>query len=125
MSEKNEKEVALDEVPVVEEAKVEEPVIVAPKETKEVPTLDHLESGAIASGTSKAKNSKPKAEVVTEGVTLPEQKTALYSARNLYADGFGKINVGYNIVPNKYVEFWLKQRGVRVATPEEVAEAFA
>ena len=125
MSEKNENDVVLDEVPVVEETKVEEPVIVAPSETKEVPTLDHLESGAIASGTSKPKNSKPKTEVVEEKVTLPNQKTALFSTRNLYADGFGKINVGYNIVPNKYVEFWLKQRGVRVATPEEVAEAFA
>ena len=123
MSEKNEKEVALDEVSVVEEAKVED-VIAAPVETKEVPTLDHLESGAIASGTSKPKNSKPKSEPVVEEKPV-NTKTALFSTRNMYANGFGKLTVGYNIIPNKHVEFWLQQRGVRLATPEEVAEAFA
>jgi len=120
--------------PVVEEAVVEatveavaevveEKVITAPEPTKDVPTLSFNEDGVMGSTTTKA-TKEPKKEPV-EGVVMPEGKTALFSTRNLYADGFGKINVGYNIVANKYVDFWLKQRGVRVATPDEVAEAFA
>jgi hypothetical protein len=76
----------------------------------------------MGSTTTKAEKAK-KQEFPT--VEMPVGKVALYSQRNLYADGPGKINVGYNIVPSKYVDFWLKQRGVRIATPEEVAEAFA
>jgi hypothetical protein len=102
---------------------VEEKVITAPEPTKDVPTLGFNEDGVMGSTTTKA--GKPKAEpapVVEASVTT---KVALFSTRNLYADGFGKINIGYNIVPKKYVEFWTAQRGVRLATPEEVAEAFA
>ena len=130
MAEKENKSV---ETSVVEEAVVdtvvepvaevvEDKVIVAPEPTKEVPTLGFNEDGVMGSTTTKANKTKkePLAPVET-----PPNKVALYSARNLYADGFGKINVGYNIVPKKYVDFWLTQRGVRLATPDEVAEAFA
>ena len=120
MSEKNEKDVV--EVTSVEEVKIAE-VVEPVVEKAEVPTIGNLETGAIASGNAKVKKAEPKAEVKTEAVN--NSKVAIFSERNLYADGFGKINVGYNIVPNKYVDFWLKQRGVRLATPEEVAEAFA
>jgi hypothetical protein len=118
--------------PVVEEAVVEAPVeavaevveekvIVAPEPTKDVPTLSFDKDGVMGSTTTKAaKPKEPVAEVVSTTT-----KVALYSTRNLYADGFGKINVGYNIVPKKTVDFWVAQRGVRLATPEEVAEAFA
>ncbi len=130
MAEKEEKSV---ETSVVEEAVVEavaEPVaevvedkvVVAPEPTKEVPTLGFNEDGVMGSTTTKA--NKTKKEPVAP-VETPVNKVALYSERNLYADGFGKINVGYNIVPKKYSDFWLKQRGVRLATPQEVAEAFA
>lgn len=123
MSEKNEKDVV--ETTTVEETvtveKVVEPTV---EEVKEVPTIGNLESGAIASGTTKPKKSAPK---VAEPVVEPTKttKVAVFSERNLYADGFGKLTVGYNIVPQKTVEFWVSQRGVRLATPEEVAEAFA
>ncbi|NBR61235.1 MAG: hypothetical protein EBT86_06235 [Actinobacteria bacterium] len=106
--------------PVVEV--VEDKVIVAPAPTKEVPTLGFDKDGVMGSTTTKAEKVK-KEEVVK--VDMPVGKVALYSTRNLYADGYGKINVGYNIVPKKYSDFWLTQRGVRLATPTEVAEAFA
>jgi len=111
--------------PVVEEKVAEvvkEDVITAPEPTRDVPTLGFNEDGVMGSTTTKAEKVVKK---TAEPVLLPEGKTALFSTRNLYASDFGKINVGYNIVPNKYVDFWLKQHGVRVATPEEVAEAFA
>jgi hypothetical protein len=115
--------------PVVEDAVaetvaevVEEKVIVAPESTRDVPTLEHNADGVIGSTTTKAAEASKKD---LPAVEMPVGKVALYSQRNLYADGPGKINVGYNIVPKKYVDFWLKQRGVRIATPQEVAEAFA
>lgn len=102
---------------------VEEKAIVTPEPTKEVPTLSFDKDGVMGSTTTKAAKPKSdKAEVPVESTTT---KVAVYSTRNMYADGFGKINVGYNIIPKKHVDFWTAQRGVRLATPEEVAEAFA
>ena len=101
---------------------VEEKVIVASEPTKDFPTLGHNADGVIGSTTTNAGKAKVEKKEVVESTTT---KVALFSSRNLYADGFGKINVGYNIVPKKYVDFWVAQRGVRLCTPEEVAEAFA
>lgn len=122
------------EKPVVEDAVVETPaeevaeviaedVIVTPEPKKDVPTLGFNEDGVMGSTTTNAGKAKvAKTEVAEGSVTT---KVALFSTRNLYADGFGKINVGYNIVPKRTVDFWTAQKGVRLATPEEVAEAFA
>lgn len=104
------------------EAVAEESVITAPEPTKEVPTLGFNEDGVMGSTTTKSAKAKAEPAPAVESTTT---KVALFSTRNLYADGFGKINVGYNIVPKKTVDFWTAQRGVRLATPDEVAEAFA
>lgn len=119
------------EKPIVEDAVVETPVeavavaedvIVAPEPTKDVPTLGFNEDGVMGSTTTKAGKAKVEKQEVAESTTT---KVAIFSTRNMYADGPGKVNVGYNIVPKKYADFWLAQRGVRLAAPEEVAEAFA
>jgi hypothetical protein len=120
--------------PVVEDAVVEAPVeevaevvvedvIVTPEPKKDVPTLGFNEDGVMGSTTTKA--GKAKVEKQEVAVSSTTTKVALHSTRNMYSDGPGKINVGYNIVPKKYADFWLAQKGVRLATPEEVAEAFA
>jgi len=116
--------------PVVEDAVaetvaevVEEKVIVTPEPTRDVPTLGHNADGVIGSTTTNAGKAKVEKEQVVVDPAI--NKVALFSTRNVYADGFGKINVGYNIVPKKYVDFWVAQKGVRLCTPEEVAEAFA
>jgi UTP-glucose-1-phosphate uridylyltransferase len=115
--------------PVVEDAVaetvaevVEEKVIVTPEPKKDVPTLGFNEDGVMGSTTTNAGKAKVEKIEVAESTTT---KVALFSTRNVYADGFGKINVGYNIVPKKYVDFWTAQKGIRLCTPEEVAEAFA
>jgi len=116
--------------PVVEDAVaetvaevVEEKVIVAPEPTRDVPTLGFNADGVIGSTTTNAGKAKvEKKEVEEVSVTT---KVAVFSTRNVYADGFGKINVGYNIIPKRYADFWTTQRGIRLCTPEEVAEAFA
>jgi hypothetical protein len=101
---------------------VEDKVIVAPEPTQDFPTLGHNGDGVIGSTTTNAGKAKVEKKEVVESTTT---KVALFSTRNVYADGFGKINVGYNIVPSKYVDFWVSQKGIRLCTPEEVAEAFA
>jgi len=101
---------------------VEDKVIVAPEPTQDFPTLGHNGNGVIGSTTTNAGKAKVEKKEVVESTTT---KVALFSTRNVYADGFGKINIGYNIVPKKYVDFWTAQKGIRLCTPEEVAEAFA
>ena len=115
--------------PVVEDAVaetvaevVEEKVVVTPEPTKDVPTLGLNGSGVIGSTTTNAGKAKVEKKEVEEVAVVT--KIALFSTRNVYADGFGKINVGYNIVPKRYADFWTTQRGIRLCTPEEVAEAF-
>ena len=102
---------------------IAEDVIVTPEPTKDVPTLSFDKDGVMGSTTTKA--AKPKSDKAEISVESTTTKVAVYSTRNVYADGFGKINVGYNIIPKKHVDFWTAQRGIRLATPDEVAEAFA
>ncbi len=102
---------------------VEEKVIVAPEPTRDVPTLGFNADGVIGSTTTNAGKAKVEKKEIEE--VSATTKVALFSTRNVYADGFGKINVGYNIVPKRYADFWTTQRGIRLCTPEEVAEAFA
>ena len=97
-------------------------VIVTPEPKKDVPTLGFNEDGVMGSTTTNAGKAKVEKIEVAESTTT---KVALFSTRNVYADGFGNIKDGYNIFPKKYVDFWTAQRGVRLCTPEEVAEAFA
>jgi hypothetical protein len=102
---------------------VEEKVIVTPEPKKNTPTLGFNEDGVMGSTTTKAEKAKvEKEEVVVESAN---NKVAIFSSRNLYADGPGRVNIGYNIVSKRHVEFWLNHKGIRLATPDEVAEAFA
>jgi len=115
------KETTPEPVAVKETAPVKEVVVEVVKKEKEVPTLNHTESGAIGSGTNKGE--KPKAEPKVN--PKPEvEKVALFAENNVYSEDFGKISIGYNIVTKKASEFWLKRRDIRLATPEEVAGAF-
>ena len=49
---------------------------------------------------------------------------ALYSDRNVYWTGVGRIEKGYNIVPKDQAAKWLTRNHVREATPEEVASEY-
>ena len=54
----------------------------------------------------------------------PNEKIAVYSDRNISWDEVGKLTKGYNFVTREASEKWLRLRGVRKATPEEVATHF-
>jgi hypothetical protein len=60
-------------------------------------------------------------EEVKETVSIPEDKIALWSERNIRWEEVGSISTGYNIVTKEVADKWLTLRGIRVATPEEVA----
>lgn len=54
----------------------------------------------------------------------PEGKTAIYSDKNMYWNEIGRITKGYNIVTEEAAEKWLTRKGIRQATPEEVASYY-
>ena len=58
---------------------------------------------------------------VTETPKVEVEKVALFSEKNLHWLGVGNIRPGYNIVTEEASKLWLTRRGVREATPEEVA----
>jgi hypothetical protein len=53
-----------------------------------------------------------------------DNPVAVYSSKNLYKEGVGKLSVGYNIVSGRSADFWTTIKSVRLATPEEVARAY-
>jgi len=53
-----------------------------------------------------------------------KEKVAIYSVKNLYWNGLGSIETGYNIVTKEASEKWLTHKAVREATPEEVASHY-
>lgn len=63
------------------------------------------------------------AETVSNDKRVVE-KVAVYSSKNLFKYGVGKLLVGYNIVTKDASDFWLTHEAVRIATPEEVAQAY-
>jgi len=64
-------------------------------------------------------------------VLIPEpektlKKIALYSDHNKYSlnKEKGSLKVGYNIVTKEAADWWLSRKGVRQATPEEMARYY-
>jgi len=93
-----------------------------PTASKSVPTLGYNSDGVMGSTTTTAGlQNAPSSNEIPQ---VPLNKVAIFSTRNVYADGYGNINIGYNIVGNRHAEFWLQQKGIRLATPEELMEAF-
>lgn len=92
-----------------------------PNQNKSVPTLGYNSDGVM--GSTNTNEGTPSIMLNNlEEITL--DKVAIFSNKNLYADGYGKVKVGYNIISNKNLEFWLQQKDIRLATPEEVMGAF-
>jgi len=57
-------------------------------------------------------------------VSVDNNKTAIYSEKNMYWNGIGGIKKGYNIVSKEAAEMWLTRKGIRKANPEEVASHY-
>jgi len=76
-------------------------------------------NGAIGSPGAERQD-KPK--IVAE----PKKKetVAVYSSRNVKWEGVGEVKRGYNFVTPEQAKFWEKRIHIRLATPEEIKEAF-
>ena len=94
-------------------------VITAPEPVESAPAITPVADGVIGTGTT---TKKPKAKA--QPVESTTEKVALYSEKNIYWDGVGKILKGYNIVSADAADKWLKRSYIRLATPEEVKQQF-
>ncbi len=88
---------------------------------EEVQSLGFIEGGVIGA-TKKPRGKKEKPS--NNSVEISEEKVAIYSDKNYYWAAAGKVYRGYNIVTKDKAEKWLTRTGVRLATPEEVANEF-
>lgn len=78
------------------------------------------ENGVMTVGSADTfKNKEFKAEDET-----PEGKIAVFSDKNMNWVGVGGIKKGYNIVTKEAAEKWLTRKGIREATPQEVASHY-
>ena len=110
---------AVENATVTEAEAPAENVITAPvKPTSKAPSIIQNDNGVIGS---------PHAERVFNKVITEEEpvedlsKTAVWSDKNVRWSGVGALIKGYNIVTKEAAEKWVTMKGVRTATPEEVA----
>jgi hypothetical protein len=59
-----------------------------------------------------------------ETVQKLNENIALFSERNIFWNGVGTLEKGYNIVNKEESEKWATHRSVRIATPQEVASYY-
>ena len=62
-------------------------------------------------------------EVIKIAKNKVPEKIAVYSERNKHNSDkkIGSLKVGYNIVSKEAADWWLSRKGVRLATPQELA----
>ncbi|NDB61873.1 hypothetical protein EB001_26045 [bacterium] len=124
---------------VIEEPKVEEVVAEEPK-VDEVITTPHLVSnsepteismgndsstGAFSTTVKKAvKKTAPKADKPAKQ-EVDKTQVVVFSEKNIYFPGTGKLTYGFNIVTEKQAEVYLKHKSVRPATPDELARKYS
>jgi hypothetical protein len=65
-----------------------------------------------------------KDEEVKPKVETPKEKIALFSKGNIFWNGVGSLEKGYNIVTKEASVKWLTKKTVREATPQEVAKHY-
>jgi len=65
-------------------------------------------------------------EVVQIAKKKVPEKVAIYSERNKHNSDkkIGSLKVGYNIVSKEAADWWLSRKGVRLATPQELARHY-
>lgn len=78
------------------------------------------ESGTMTVGSADTfKNKEFKKDTET-----PDGKIAIHSDKNMHWNGIGGISKGYNIVTKEAAAQWLTRKGIREATPQEVASHY-
>ena len=96
----------------------EQTVIKADEPVKRTPTSS---SASNDSGVVVSRSAEKPVKKTTETLKEEAEKVALFSEKNLHWLGVGNIKKGYNVVKEEAAKLWLQRKGVREATPEEVA----
>lgn len=86
---------------------------------KKKSSLEGVADTEIIGSAKPAGDAKPTVKAGQKKATV-----ALYSDRNVYWNGVGKLEKGYNIVSQEQSAKWLTRNHVREATPEEVASEY-
>lgn len=102
--------------------------------------IETTENGVIATPTKKRGKPAPSVMVVNGAIGSPgaerkdapkivaepkkKETVALYSSRNVMWEGVGEVKRGYNFVTPSQAEMWQQRIHIRLATPEEIKEAF-
>lgn len=55
---------------------------------------------------------------------VDDSKIAIYSEKNMHWNGIGAVSKGYNIVTEEAAAKWLTRKGIRKATPQELASHY-
>lgn len=88
------------------------------KNKQAIGSIDNGIFGTVAVSSGSFSETKEKKENFIKDVV------AVYSPKNIYWSGVGKVLKGYNIVERHNAEKWLTKPGMRIATPEEVAKEY-
>ena len=96
-------------------------VIVSPtkKKGKPAPSIAVVDGAIGSPGASR----KDPVKAVLEPKTKKET-VALFSTKNVFWENVGEVKRGYNFVTPEQAEYWKKRPHIRMATPQEVKEAF-
>ena len=103
---------------VVSEAK-DNAVITADEPVETKPSITSVENGVIGTGTTEVKPKPKKSEAKDNS-----EKVAIFSEKNVYWEGVGRVDKGYNIVTAEAGKKWLTRKFIRLATPEEIKQEF-
>jgi hypothetical protein len=87
----------------------------------QVQTLGSVVNGVIGVTHVQRQENNP---VINVSNSEKPETVAVYSTRNVSLPGVGKVSRGYNLVPKKDSEHWLRRSHIRLATPEELAKEF-
>ncbi len=97
----------------------EDDIVVSDDKVEEKPSITSIDNGVIGVGSTESKPKPKKYESKNSS-----EKVALFSERNVFWEGVGRIGKGYNITDAKDAEKWLTRKFVRLATPEEIKQEF-
>ena len=75
------------------------------------------EDGVLTVGSANTFNNKE----FKKDTKTPVDKVAIFSQKNMHWQGIGAVTKGYNIVTKEAADKWLTRKGIREATPQEVA----
>lgn len=126
-------EKVVQDTPAIENASVKEAVVendegqkvIAGPEKQKAPRKSNTKTnadGVIGSNAADyALFGAPKATDKPAKKVKSDSQVALLSDRNIRWGGVGELVKGYNIVTEEAADQWLTKKGIRKATPEEVA----